>query len=168
MPSRPHTCSSMNRWEHVLSLSRQHPHARALSLFLFLQVVEHYGFNGACLVAHSYGSAVASWLIQFAPHLVKGVVLLDPAVSWEKKRERESARDGQRKREFVAHSVRAAPCQGCCAFGSCRVRERTSKRSSVQETEKETESSWLIQFVPYLVKGIVLLDHAVRELGFRV
>jgi len=131
-------------------------------------VVEHYGFNGACLVAHSYGSAVASWLIQFAPHLVKGVVLLDPAVSEREREKRKSARDGERKREFVVHSVRAAPRQGCCAFGSCRERERTRKRTRVQETEKETESSWLIQFVPYLVKGTVLLDPTVRESGLGV
>jgi pimeloyl-ACP methyl ester carboxylesterase len=46
----------------------------------FSEVLEAFQFNGAVVVAHSFGSAVASWLIQYAPKTVKGAVLMDPAV----------------------------------------------------------------------------------------
>ena len=44
------------------------------------EVLEAYGFEGACVWSHSFGCAVAAWLIRHRPHLVKGVVLVDPVV----------------------------------------------------------------------------------------
>ena len=46
----------------------------------FVEVVEAYEFSGAVFVAHSFGCAVTSWLVQHAPQYVEGVVLLDPVV----------------------------------------------------------------------------------------
>lgn len=46
----------------------------------YADVLEAYSLDGACIVSHSFGTAIASWLVQYKPELVKGVVLLDPAV----------------------------------------------------------------------------------------
>ena len=42
--------------------------------------MDRFGFDGACMIAHSLGTMVPVWLMEAAPHLVKAVVLLDPAV----------------------------------------------------------------------------------------
>jgi pimeloyl-ACP methyl ester carboxylesterase len=46
----------------------------------FSQVLAAYDLDGGCFVSHSFGTAVTSWLVQYAPHLVKGTVLMDPVV----------------------------------------------------------------------------------------
>ena len=42
--------------------------------------MDRFGFDGACMIAHSLGTMVPVWLMEAAPELVKAVVLLDPAV----------------------------------------------------------------------------------------
>ena len=34
--------------------------------------------NGVCVIGHSYGTCVATWMMIYAPHLVKSVVLIEP------------------------------------------------------------------------------------------
>ena len=46
----------------------------------YSEVLNAFGCDGACVIAHSLGSAVPSWLLRERPGLVKGLVLLDPAV----------------------------------------------------------------------------------------
>lgn len=36
------------------------------------------GYNHAIFVAHSFGTAVASWLATFAPKRIGGLVMVDP------------------------------------------------------------------------------------------
>lgn len=47
--------------------------ARSLDLML-----HQHGFRSACFVAHSYGTAVCSWVLRYRPHLAQSLVLIDP------------------------------------------------------------------------------------------
>jgi len=46
----------------------------------YAEVMAAYELDGACILSHSFGTAITSWLVQYRPELVRGVVLLDPAV----------------------------------------------------------------------------------------
>lgn len=46
----------------------------------YAEVLAAYQLDGACILSHSFGTAITSWLVQYKPELVRGVVLLDPAV----------------------------------------------------------------------------------------
>lgn len=41
-------------------------------------MLAHHGFGQAVFVAHSLGTAVASWVARSAPHRVGAMVLVDP------------------------------------------------------------------------------------------